>query len=272
MPHTRAGDLNIHYDSYGDGIPLLVINGFGASSYGLRPEFVEGLARSFRVITFDNRGAGDSDKPDAPYSIAQLADDAAGLLEATGIDRAHVMGISMGGMIAQEVALRHQRKVLGLVLGCTNCGAPNSIAAEPEILNLLMIPEDMDPREAVRRSRPASYTPEFIAANGDLLDAIMERSLAHPTPLYARNRQMMAIREWNSHDRLDQITAPTLIIAGDQDVLVPPGNANILHERIKGSRLHIIPGAAHVFPGSHPEETVRSVTEFLQTVAIPAAV
>src|SRR5438067_8255185 len=107
MPRSQVGDIAINYDVHGQGTPLIIINGFGSSSAGLRPEFVEGLARSFRVITFDNRGTGQSDKPDAPYSLTQMADDAAGLLDAIGIDRAHVMGISMGGMIAQEVALRH---------------------------------------------------------------------------------------------------------------------------------------------------------------------
>lgn len=271
MAHVKVGDINVHYDIYGDGTPLLVINGFGASSYGLRPEFVEGMARSFRVITFDNRGTGDTDKPDAPHALAQMADDAAGLLAAIGIGRAHVMGISMGGMIAQEVALRHPDNVIGLVLGCTNCGAANSVAAADEVRELLMIPEGMDPREAARRSRPSGYTPEFIAANEALLEAMMERSLEHPTPLYARTRQMEAIQQWSSYDRLDQIAAPTLVIAGDRDVLVPTENSRILHERIKNSRLHIIADAAHVFPGSHPEETVRVVTAFLQSVRVPAA-
>lgn len=271
MPRITAGDISINYAIHGSGTPLLLINGFGGSSAGWRPEFVAGLAQSFQVIAFDNRGAGQTDKPDSPTSIAQMADDAAALLDALTIGRAHVMGISMGGMIAQEVVLRHPEKVLGLVLGCTNCGAPNSVAASQEVVNLLMVPEGMDPREAARRSWPSGYTPEFIEANPEFLEAQLERTLAHPTPLETRGRQMTAIREWNSHDRLNQITAPTLIITGDRDVLIPPDNSRIINECITGSRLHIIPDAAHVFPSSHPNETVEAVTAFLQSVEQVAA-
>ena len=266
----QVGDIQLNHDVRGEGAPLIIINGFGASSAGLRPEFVEGLARSFRVITFDNRGTGLSDKPEEPVTIARMADDAAGLLDALGVARAHVMGISMGGMIAQEVALRHPEKVLGLVLGCTNCGAPVSVPAAQEILDLLTIPEGMDLREAARRGWASGYTPEFIEANRAFLESILDRTLANPTPLATRTRQMEAIRAWSTHERLGEIAAPTLVIAGDRDVLVPPENSRILHERIPDSRLHIVEGAAHVFPSSHPEETVRAVTEFLREVSADA--
>ncbi|MGH2587722.1 MAG: alpha/beta fold hydrolase, partial [Dehalococcoidia bacterium] len=230
------------------------------------PELLDGLARSFRVITFDNRGTGLSDKPEAPTTIAQMADDVAGLLDALGIARAHVFGISMGGMIAQELALRHPEKVAGLVIGCTNCGAPVSVPASQETVGLLMIPEGMDLREAARRGWAAAYTPEFIAASQEYLEAAMERALANPTPLATRTSQMQAIIAWNSHERLGQLRAPTLIVTGDRDVLVPPENSRILNERIAGSRLHVIPDAAHVFTSSHPEESVAVVTEFLTAV------
>ncbi|MER3420674.1 MAG: alpha/beta hydrolase [Chloroflexota bacterium] len=270
MPRVRAGEVTLYYETHGQGEPLLLINGFGSSSASWRPELIQGLARSFQVIAFDNRGTGQSDHPDEPWTLAQMADDAAALLDALAVPRAHVFGLSMGGMIAQEMALRHPRRVLGLVLGCTNCGAPVSVPASPEVIQLLMIPEGMDPREAARRAWPASYTPEFIAAHRDILEQTLERSLAHPTPLKTRRFQMEAIRAWSSHERLHQITAPTLIITGDRDLLIPPENSRILHERIAGSRLHVIPGAAHNFAGSHPEETVRVVTEFLRTVLATA--
>src|SRR5829696_7534236 len=159
MPRIQVDDIQLNYAVRGTGEPLIVPSGFGTSSAVLRPEFVEGLARSFRVITFDNRGTGLSDKPEGPVTIAQMADDAVGLLDALEIERSHLMGISMGGMIAQEVALRHPGKVIGLVLGCTNCGAPVSVPASQETLGLLMIPEGMEAREAARRAWPCAFTP-----------------------------------------------------------------------------------------------------------------
>lgn len=265
MPRTQVGEIELNYDVRGEGEPLLLIMGFGGSSAGWRSEFLDGLARTLRVITFDNRGTGQSEKPETPTTIAQMADDAAALLDALAIERAHVLGISMGGMIAQELALRHPARINGLVLGCTNCGQPGSVVAAPEVVGLLAFPPEMDPREAARRARPASYTPEFIVANDAFLDEMLERAFQNPTPPATRLRQMEAIQAWGTGDRLDQLTMPVLIITGDRDVLVPPENSRILHERIAGSRLHVIPEAAHVFHNSHPEESVWVVTEFLQT-------
>lgn len=271
MPLISVGDLSINYDERGSGDPLLLIMGFGASSAGWRPEFVDGLAESFRVITFDNRGTGQSEAASAPYTMADMADDAVGVLEKLGIERAHVMGLSMGGMIAQEVALRHPRRVRGLVLGCTNSGAPLSVAAPQESVALLMPPEGMSPEDAARRAWPVVQTPEFIAANPELMEASLTRAMQHPTPLQTRHYQMGAVMTWGTADRLTEIAAPTLIITGDRDVLIPPENSRILHERIPGSRLEVIPDAAHGFTTSHPAETVALVTEFLSEVSAAAA-
>jgi len=271
MPIVSTGDTQISYDQRGAGEPLLLINGFASSSATWGPAFLEGLARSFRLITFDNRGTGRSDTRDEPVTLARLADDGVAVLDALGVARAHVMGISMGGMIAQELALRHPERVLGLVLGCTNVGVPLSQVASQETLALLFPPAGVDPREAARYAWRVGYTDAFIAANQALLESVLDRALEHPTPLFTRMRQSEAVREWQSHDRLGGLTAPTLIITGDRDILVPPENSQILHERIAGSRLEVIKDAAHVFPSSHPEETVGLVTEFLQAVRAPAA-
>ncbi len=265
MPRVKVGDIHLHYDLYGEGEPLLLIGGYGGSSANLLPEYVAGFARTFRVITFDHRGTGQSDMFDGPTSIAQMADDAAGLLDALGIGHAHLMGISMGGYIAQELALRHPERVAGLVLGCTHCGRPVRVAPPPEVLGMIA-PEawaGLEPREAARRAWAAQYTPEFIAASREFLEAVLDRVLAHPTPVATRARQMEAIQAWSSHERLHELTAPTLIITGDRDALIVPENARILHERIAGSRLYVIKDAAHMFHHSHPDETVRVVTEFL---------
>jgi pimeloyl-ACP methyl ester carboxylesterase len=270
MPRIEVGDITLHYDEQGEGEPLLLIMGYGGSSANLLPAYLAGFARTFRVISFDNRGTGQSDRLAGPTSIVQMADDAAGLLDALSIRRAHVMGISMGGYIAQELALHHPDKVAGLVLGCTTCGPPVRVAPSPEVL--AMIAPDagvgLDPREAARRAWGAQYTPEFVVANGDFLEAVLDRVLVHPTPVATRAWQMEAIQAWKgSHDRLHELTAPTLIITGDRDVLIVPENARILHERITGSRLHVVEGAAHMFHHSHPDETVTVVTDFLSSCA-----
>jgi pimeloyl-ACP methyl ester carboxylesterase len=263
-------DISVSYEEHGQGEPLLLIYGFAGGSLAWRPEVVASLARSFRVITFDNRGTGHSDTPETPYTLARMADDAAGLLDALGIARAHVFGISMGGMIAQELALRHPKKVHGLVLGCTNVGAPVSASAAPEVLALLLPPPDADPREAARKAWASSYTPEFIERERAFLEGHLERIFSAPTPPHTRQRHAEAVGGWSSHERLGEITTPTLILTGDRDVLVPPENSRILHERITGSRLATITGAAHNFPNSHPAETARLVSEFLIALA-PAA-
>ena len=274
MPQIRVGDINLHCDIHGAGEPLLLITGYGGSSANLLPAYLAGFARTFRVITFDNRGTGQSDRFDGPTSIEEMADDAAGLLDALGVKRAHIMGSSMGGYIAQELALRHPEKVVGLVLGCTHCGRPHVVEPAPEVLAMIApdVGVGLDAREAMRRSWGAQYTPEFIAASRDFLESVIDRVLAHPTPVATRSRQMEAIRAWKgSHDRLRTMTAPTLIITGEHDVLIVPENARILHQRIAGSRLHVIKDAAHVFHHSHPEETVRVVTEFLSTCGARAS-
>jgi pimeloyl-ACP methyl ester carboxylesterase len=120
MPHITANGVNLYYEEHGDGEPLILIMGFTVSAVGWYWN-VPAFARDFRTIVFDNRGVGRSDKPDAPYSMQMFADDTAGVLDGLGIEQAHVFGISMGGMIAQEFALRYPDRVKTLILGCTHC-------------------------------------------------------------------------------------------------------------------------------------------------------
>ena len=266
MDRVYIGNITIHYELYGDGAPLLLISGLGSSSALWRPELVQALARSFRVVTFDPRGTGRSDKPEGPVTIPQLADDVACLLDALDCAPAHVFGVSFGGSVAQELALRHPASVAGLILGSTHCGAPVAVRGRRELLQPLMDPS-LDPREAARRIWAVQYPPAFIEANRELLETLLERALAHPTPVATRQHQSEAAAAWNSHERLHQLGVPTLIIAGGLDPLTPPANAHILHERIRGSRVHIIEDAAHNFFNSHPEETAQTVTAFVRAAA-----
>jgi pimeloyl-ACP methyl ester carboxylesterase len=167
MPVTTIDGVTIHYNETGEGEPLLLIMGYGMPGdawLGSLP-FLHG----FRCIYYDNRGTGRSDKPAGPYTIVQMADDAAGLLDHLGIARAHVYGVSMGGMIAQELVLRHPTKVRSLVLGCTLCGGEHSVMGDPQIIETLVdVVGTMgtgDPAPWVDRQLPLLFTPEWIAAN-----------------------------------------------------------------------------------------------------------
>lgn len=254
MPKVQVGDVNLNYDLHGNGEPLLMIMGLGASSAAWDPELVEDLARTFRVITFDNRGTGQSDKPDAPYSIEMFADDAAGLLDKLNIRRAHIFGVSMGGMIAQEFSLRHPSRTATLTLGCTTAGGTHSVPPPPESLKVLTAPrEGVAPEEVIRRGWPLGYTAKYIAENRPALEASIPRLLKYPTPPYAFQRQLEGTYTLKTYDRLPQIKAPTLVITGAQDVLIPAKNSEIIAAQIPGAKLHLIANAGHAFWVSRDE-------------------
>jgi pimeloyl-ACP methyl ester carboxylesterase len=262
MPIAQIGDLKIHYQVRGLGDPLLLIMGYRGSGYMWGDEFLFPLSRYFSVITFDNRGTGKSDKPNAVYTIPMMAGDAAGLLEHLRIQQAHVFGVSMGGMIAQELALRYPRRVDRLILGCTHCGGPLATLPPLYVLETLLTPPDLSREVAIRRQWPVMFSPDFVMTNPAFLDRLTERSLAHPTPLYSAIRQAMAIQRFNTYGRLSQIMAPTLIASGDDDRLVPLANAYLLADRIPGAALEIFPGAGHGFFWQSPERVVNLLSAF----------
>src|SRR5262245_11374375 len=142
MPKLEVADIKVHYEVYGSGERLLMFMGLGGSPGAGYPGLVQELAKSFRTITFDNRGTGQTDKPDKPYSVEMFADDAAGVLDGLKVPRAHVFGVSMGGMIAQEFALRHPSRTGSLTLGCTTAGGSHSVPPPPESLKVLTAPRE----------------------------------------------------------------------------------------------------------------------------------
>ena len=194
MPHLKSNGINLYYEEHGSGEPLILIMGFTVSSIGWHWN-VPSFAQDFRTIVFDNRGVGQSDKPDIPYSMPMFADDTAGLLDGLGIDQAHVFGISMGGMIAQEFALRHPQRVKTLILGCTNCGGPHTLPSkDPEVLNMLGNIETFDVQQAALAMTKVAVTPWFMQKHMDMLLQMNQMSMQHPTPQYGMVRQMQAIQ------------------------------------------------------------------------------
>jgi len=264
MPHLHANGINLYYEEHGSGDPLILIMGFTVSSIGWRWN-IPAFAQDFRTIAFDNRGVGQSDKPDMPYTMAMFADDTAGVLDGLGIDQAHIFGISMGGMIAQEFALRHPQRVKTLILGCTNCGGSQAVLSkDPDVLNLLAQVESVDVQQAALVMTKVAVTPWFMQKHMDVLLQLNQLSLQHPTPQHGMVCQMRAIQGHDTYERLPRINVPTLVIIGKEDGLVPPENSVTLVQRIPNADLVILSNASHLFNIELPETTAEAVKGFIR--------
>jgi len=263
MPTAKVNNIQLYYEEQGHGEPLLLIMGLGASIMGWS-EQIPTFSREFQVIAFDNRGAGRSDKPAVRYTIALFADDTAGLMDALGIGSAHVYGQSMGGFIAQELALRHPQRVRTLVLGSTGCGGRQAIVGSPENLAIMGMMNVLGPREAAEKGLTLLYGDEFIRRHHDDL---VERSLREAelrSPSDAFGRQVQAAIRHETFGRLPDIRCPTLVITGSDDKVVPADNSRILAQRIPGAELAILPDAGHGYLVEKAAESNAIVLEFLR--------
>ena len=265
MPKAKVGDINIYYEVHGEGESLILIMGLGGNTtrwFYIMPI----LSQEYRVIAFDNRGAGRSDKPDIPYTMEMMADDIAGLLDVIGIESAHVFGISLGGMIAQHFALRHPQKVISLILGCTRCGGPHSITEDSGLSDVLD-PQHlltMTPEERARDMLPALWSQEFIDNNPEIVEEHIALSIENPVDPTGYIRQLQAANSHDTYDRLPEIKVPTMVIAGDADRLIPAGNSVILASRIPGAELVILPKMGHGFYTEARDETSRIIMDFIK--------
>ena len=219
MPYTDAPGFRMYYEEHGSGFPLLLINGLGSDHLEWLHQ-LPAFDAHFRVVVFDNRGTGMTDVPPGPYTTAQMADDAASLLRALGIARAHVLGVSLGGMIAQEVALRHPDRVDGLVLGCTGPGGELSVRPSPEAMAAFALAKGEDPEAELRRMLPFLYTDACIRERPGEIEGFVRRRLDHPTPPEGYLAQLSAAVTHDASSRLEKIRARTLVITGDADRLV----------------------------------------------------
>jgi 3-oxoadipate enol-lactonase len=265
MPTAKVGDINIYYESHGDGEALLLIMGYGQYS-GHWATMIPPLSREYRVIVFDNRGTGRSDKPDMPYTMKMMADDARGLLDAIGIDSAHVFGVSMGGMIAQELALNYPDKVKSLILGCTFCGVAKAVLPTPEALEFLTGPEmaKLSVEERARMTMPWLVSQEFIDKTPEAVEMYVAITTKYPTPIHGFACQGQAIAAHDTYDRLPQIPAPTLVIVGDADRIIPAENSPILASRIPNAELVVLKNASHGFFLDAEAEATGTILDFLR--------
>lgn len=263
MKHAQVGDLNICYETRGEGPPLVLVTGLTANMDWWDPETVDELSRRYRVLTFDNRGAGRTETPGGGgITCAMMAEDTAGLMDALGIDRAHVVGVSMGGMIAQELALNHPEKVDRLVLCVTFCGGSNTVYASREVYRTLTDGSGTAD-DLIRRVLSMMFPAEWLAANEAHFDGFRERYLRAPCTPANTARQFMATTALDTYDRLPEIKAPTMVMCGSEDILIPPENSEIIASRIPGALLKRYPGSGHAFHTQLRHEFVKDLVEFL---------
>jgi 3-oxoadipate enol-lactonase len=248
----------IVHEVTGEGPPLLLIQGLGYPRWGWEP-IVEPLARTYRVITFDNRGIGDSDAPPGPYDTAMMAADAVAVLNALDFPRAHVMGASLGGMIAQRLVLDHPGRADRLVLACTTPGGAAAYPLPEATHTLIRQVRDLPPDEAVRR-----FTANALSKPPPgLVDELTARRLARPQDPAAWQAQSAASLGHDTYDRLGEIAVPTLILHGTADRVVDPRNAPLLADRIPDARLEMLDDLGHLFFWEDPARTVKLLEEFL---------
>jgi len=265
MPTTQVGTHTVYYDEHGAGHPLLLLSGLGSSRLGWWKQ-IEPLSQKYRVINMDNRDAGDSALGTRPYSITDLADDAAGVIKNLNLAPTFVMGISMGGFIALHLAVRHPALVEKLILVSTSAGGATHVNPAPEIAATLIRDPKQDLETQIRHTYSLIAGPGYMQENPEDLDKIVEYAMAKPMSLESYQRQLGAVmshRAGGVRDRLGEIHVPTLVIHGAADPLVPYPNGQALAADIANAQLSTYAGVGHLPPIEAPERFNREVMEFL---------
>ncbi|MEK6406590.1 MAG: alpha/beta fold hydrolase [Acidobacteriota bacterium] len=259
MLYADNSGVKIYWEERGQGDPVLLIMGLGYTM-DMWYRTVPVLSKHYRTISFDNRGVGRSDVPPGPYPIAVMAADAAAVMDSAGVTRAHVFGISMGGMIAQEFALQYPERTRSLILGCTSHGGPQSVLADAEVITTLMARGTMSAEEGIHAMIPFIYAPSTPLERIEEDLEIRRRTFPTAQGYFA---QVQGIFAYESLNRLSQLKVPTLVVHGESDRLVPPENGRRLAQLISGARLVMIPGASHIFPTDQPDAAHQAILGFL---------
>jgi pimeloyl-ACP methyl ester carboxylesterase len=256
---AKVGEIELSYERAGSGPPLLMIMGMSGTFDHWDADFLADLRRDFETIVYDHRGVGASSRLEGPVTIARLAEDAAGLLAALELESAHVLGISMGGMVAQELALNYPERIRALALGCTYCGGEGSAVASEDVMRRLA--EGMmsgDRERALRTGWEVNVSPEF-AANDEAYARFREIGMRRAVPVEVIMEQMRAITEHDTSARLPEIALPTLIIHGTLDQMLPVQNGRMIAGLIPDSQLEIFEGIGHLFFWEQPERAAELV-------------
>jgi 3-oxoadipate enol-lactonase len=260
---TTAADtssVRIAWERRGAGDPLLLIHGLGYARWGWEP-VADALARKHEVLLFDNRGIGESDAPPGPYTVSMLAQDAVSVLDAAGVERAHVLGTSLGGMVALQLALDRPDRIDRLVLASTTAGGPASAPMPEQTVRLMQEAPSLPSDVALRRFVENAFGP---TPDEQKVERILEHRLATAQPPAAWAAQAAAGAAFDVWERVPEIRVPTLVLTGDRDAVVDARNSESLAARIPGARLEVFPGLGHLFFWEDPQRFVVAVTEFLR--------
>ena len=262
MPAIQLSDSQLYYEQHGHGEPLVLIPGLSAGLWIWFKQTAP-LSRQFRVITFDPRGIGRSPASAEPLTIRLLADDVAALLRGLGFGRAHILGASFGGFVAQEFALIYPEMTRTLSLCCTSFGGPNHVAPSMETLIAVTSTNGFNTKERVSRMLLPAFSPQFAREHPEEVERTVNLRLANTLTEEVYRSQLSAAVGFNIESRVSAIVAPTLVLSGDADAIVPVQNSQNLAAKIPGAELSTIEGGSHLFFIERPEEVNRIVSEFL---------
>lgn len=247
---TAEKRVQVHWEVGGNGPALVLLNGWSASGTVWPRRWLRELELRFRVIRIDNRGTGWSRSASRPFTMGDLADDVATVLDAIGVESAVILGLSMGGMVAQELALRHPRCVQRLIVVSSRPPAPEHLNPDPRILRTLMAApgEGETLSDFLRRLWSGNCAPRFSEAHPELMAELVAQIVARPTPRAALYDQMRAIGAWGGARRLRTLTRPTLVVHGDADPLMPVRNGMRIAQLIPAARYVELRGIGHLIP------------------------
>lgn len=266
--HIKHDGIKIAYWDIGDGVPLLLITGLGtpAESWDVLPSIL--TSQGYRSVVVDNRDCGRSSPCEGiDYDIFDMAEDAVAVLDHLGIDRAHVLGISMGGMIAQELVINHPERVEKLILIATTPGSPAGIPPDSSVLSNLFSSPTGDPVADTAKMLGMLMGSGFAERNQDLIRVMAELRMKMGSDSGAFARQWAAIMRFGSWERLANVNVPTLIIHGREDPLLPFGNGEKIASKIPAAELVALDGVGHFVPLEAPQETFQAILQFLPTEA-----
>jgi 3-oxoadipate enol-lactonase len=259
VPLAELPDVLLHYESRGDGPPVLLICGIPAVVSDWEPVEAGLTGAGYRVVAYDNRGGGGSSVTSGPYTTQQLADDADALLDELEIERTHVFGMSLGGMIAQELAINHPDRVDRLILACTHAGVAHAAPMPRETGRAFAMQTD-DWAQRMAALAPKAFAPD---AEPDLVAGFVAKKSRDVQDPAGYDAQVQAALTHDAADRLHEIGAPTLVMTGDRDQVIPAESSNLLAQRIPDARLEVIEGTGHLFFIERPLQTLMLITEFL---------